>query len=79
MSTLMQLLNLIETNRFVETYNYFPDVAISGGQFLDKEEIDQLLQQGYLEPATQDRFGASLELSSWAKDILHNRSFELAA
>ena len=70
MTSLIQLLETIEANRFVETYRNFPDVALSGGQFLDKEEIDRLISEGYLQPTTQDYFGQFLELSSRAKEVL---------
>ena len=73
MSTLLQLLKIIETNNVVETYRYFPDVALSRGCFIEKEDLDKLIEGGYLQPAKQDSFGAFLELSSHAKAVLQNR------
>ena len=73
MSTLLQLLKIIETNSVVETYRYFPDVALSGGCFIEKEDLDRLIEGGYLQPAKQDSFGAFLELSNRAKAVLQNR------
>ncbi len=73
MSPLLQLLDTIKNNGFVETYRYFPDVALCGGAFLVREEIDRLHQEGYLQPTLEDRFGARLELSSIAKELLRNQ------
>ena len=70
MSSLLKLLKIIETNHVVETYRYFPDVAVSGGCFIEKEDLDYLLTEGYLEEAKADSFGKSLELSSRARQVL---------
>jgi hypothetical protein len=70
MSSLMQLLKMIEANKFVETYRYLPDVVLSGGTFLEKEAIDQLLEEGYLQEIKQDAFGQFLGLSCRAKAVL---------
>lgn len=79
MSTLLQLLKMIEMNNVVETYRYFPDVAISGGCFIEKDDLDRLIDGGYLQAAKQDSFGAFLELSNRAKAVLQNRDVLCAA
>lgn len=70
MSSLLKLLKIIETNHVVETYRYFPDVALSGGCFIEKEDFDYLLTEGYLQEMREDSFGKSLELSSRALEVL---------
>ena len=70
MSSLLKLLKIIETNHVVETYRYFPDVAVSGGCFIEKEDLDFLLNEGYLKETEADSFGKSLELSSRARQVL---------
>jgi hypothetical protein len=70
MSSLMQLLKTIEANKFVETYRYLPDVVLSGGIFLEKDAVDQLLAEGYLQEIKQDAFGQFLGLSCRAKAVL---------
>lgn len=70
MSSLLKLLKIIETNHVVETYRYFPDVAVSGGCFIEKEDLDFLLNEGYLKETEVDSFGKSLELSSRARQVL---------
>lgn len=79
MSTLLQLLKMIETNNVVETYRYFPDVALSGGCFIEKEDLDLLIEEGYLQATKQDSFGSFLELSNRGKAILQNREAIYAA
>ena len=73
MSSLLKLLQTIEANNVVETYRYFPDVALSGGCFIEKKDLDRLIEGGYLQATKQDSFGQFLELSNRAKAVLHNR------
>lgn len=61
MLLLLKLLMIIETNHLVETYRYFPDVALSGGCFIEKEDLDYLLTK---EETKADSFRKSLELSN---------------
>ena len=73
MPSLLKLLKMIETNDVVETYRYFPDVALSGGCFIEKEDLDRLVEGGYLQATKQDALGQFLELSNRAKAVLQNK------
>lgn len=79
MSSLITLLKTIEKNKIIETYRYFPDVALSGGCFIEKDDLDYLREQGYLQAAKQDSFGEFLELSTRAKAVLHNKEMIFAS
>lgn len=79
MCSLLQLLKMIERNKFVETYRYLPDVVLSGGNFIEKEAVDQLLAEGYLQEIKKDAFGQFLGLSCRAKAILQTRELHCMA
>lgn len=66
----MQLLEIIDSNKYVETYRYFPDVVLCGKQFLNKEEINALVEEGLLKTVKQDSFGEFLQLSEKGKELL---------
>ncbi|HEU4469663.1 MAG TPA: hypothetical protein VFR58_01150 [Flavisolibacter sp.] len=71
-----QLLALLKkySGAEIETFRNFPDVARSGNQFISKEEVDYLVQQGYVEEKKNDSFGQLLALNERAKQLLQNKA-----
>jgi len=68
----LSLLQKIDNNE-IETFSRFPDIIRAGGQLFEKEDIDYLSAQGYLEERKRDSFGAFLRLTDRANQLLRKR------
>jgi hypothetical protein len=67
-----QLLSLLQTigKNDIETFTHFPDIVRAGTQLMDKEEIEYLSAEGYLEERKTDSFGKFLRLTEQANRLL---------
>jgi hypothetical protein len=67
-----QVLQLLQTINYsgLETFKNFPDVVMAGKQRVNKEDVDYLFDQGYLEEQKTDSFGKFLKLTKTARDLI---------
>lgn len=58
-------------NRPVMDYHYFPDIVLIGKTRIEREELQMLLSEGYLQQTHRDNFGRFYALTEKAKLLLH--------
>jgi hypothetical protein len=68
-----QVLELLQTINYsgLETFKNFPDVVMAGKQRVNKEDVDYLFNQGYLEEQKTDSFGKYLKLTEIARQFIN--------
>jgi propanediol utilization protein len=69
---IIHLLHKLNSTSYVETFRNFPEVVRAGKIHLNREDVDYLFSEGYLEEKRVDSFGQLWQLSERAKLLLNS-------